>query len=224
MVNEKIRQVLEALQAAQIRSIRGYPGGKISAVREPVAAVSLEEYAERFLTLAVDVYSPMELDGSTCEETALNVADILKEKMAVCTVGKCVFSKTMGLFTVRVLAKWHRELDYTVDINEDTIACVTDLQVEKNIVKIPYVDAMTGELQIKAERDEWKITVTDIWPLNRKLPAEQADGFTLFVMRPGGLEAYEECLWEKITREETPAGVLRTRVAKTYRDPVIGEG
>ena len=111
MVNEKIRQVLEALQRAQIRSIRGYPGGKISAVREPVAAVSLEEYTERFLTLAVDVYSPMELDGSACEETALNIADVLKENMAVCTVGKCGFSKTMGLFAVRVLAKWHRKLE-----------------------------------------------------------------------------------------------------------------
>lgn len=224
MVSTKINQVLAALRTAGIQVTRGYPGSKIAGVVKPVAAVSLEEYTDRFLTLAVDVFGPTEWDGSACEELALNIAAILQEDMAACTVGKCQFAGKMGLFTVRVLAKWYRELEYAVDIDENRIARVTSFCAEKSTVRVPYIDSTTGDVLTKVEQNEWTIKVTDIWPLNEKLPEERTDAFTLFVMRPGGLEAYEECTWQQITIEETPAGVLRTRVAKTYQDRVVGGG
>ena len=224
MVSEKINQVISALQAADIQASRGYTGSKVAAVVKPVTAVSLQEYTDRFLTIAVDVLGPTEFDGSACENLAVEVADILTDIMATCTVGNCEFSGKTGLFSVRVLARWYRELEYAVDIDDETIARVTACQAEKNTVQVPYVDSATGDVLTTVERSVWTVTITDIWPLNEKLPEERTDAFALFVMRPGGAEAYMQCVWEKITLEETPAGVLRTRVAKTYQDRVVGEG
>jgi hypothetical protein len=224
VASEKIAQVLAALQAENIQAIRGYPGNKIAAVVKPVAAVSMNQYTDRFLTLAVDVLGPTEFDGSACENLAVNVAGVLTDIMATCTVGNCEFSGKTGLFSVRVLARWYRELGYAVDIDDETIAHVTACRAEKDTVRVPYVDSATGDILTTVDRNVWTVTITDIWPLNEKLPVERTDAFTLFVMRPGGMEAYIQCVWEQITLEETPAGVLRTRVAKTYQDRTVGEG
>lgn len=224
MISEKINQVIAALQAADIPVCRGYSGSKISAVVKPVTAVSLQEYTDRFLTLAVDALGPTEFDGSACENLAVNVAGVLTDIMATCTVGNCEFSGKTGLFSVRVLARWYRELGYAVDIDDETIPRVTACQAEKSVVRVPYVDSATGEVLTTVDRNVWTVTITDIWPLNIKLPEERTDAFSLFVMRPGGVEGYMQCVWEKITLEETPAGVRRTRVAKTYQDRVVGEG
>lgn len=224
MVSEKILLVQAALQAEGIQVIRGYPGSKIAAVVEPVAAVSLEQYTDRFLTLAVDVLGPPEFDGRACENMAVNIADVLTKKMATCTVGKCEFSGKTGLFAVQVLATWYRELDYAVDIDDEAVVRVTACRAEKNTVRVPYVDSATGDVLTTVDRNTWTITITDIWPLNEKLPEERTDAFMLSVARPSGLELYEQCVWEQITLVETPAGVLRTRVAKTYQDRVIAAG
>lgn len=224
MVNGKISEVLSILQASEIQAIRGYPGSKIQAVLNPIAAVSLDKFTDRILSLAIDVYGPTEQGGAACETLAVTVAELMTEKMALCTVGNCEFSGKTGLFSVRVLAQWYRELEYAVQINDEDVDHVIAFQAEKSIVQVPFVDSATGDVLTKVERNVWEITVTDIWPLDQKMPAELTAAFTLFVMRPGGLEAYEQCTWEKITLEETPAGVLRTRVARTYRDPVVGQG
>lgn len=224
MVNDKISMVLEKLQAADIQAIRGYPGSKIRGVLDPVVAVSPERYTDRLISLAVDVFGPTEQGGIACEEMALRVVDILVKEMALCTVGECAFSGKTGLFSVRVLAQWYRELDYAVKIGDQVINHVTACREEKDIVQVAYVDSATGDVLTNVGRSQWTITITDVWPLNQKLPLDRTDTFTLFVIRPGGLEAYEECQWEQITLEETPSGVLRTRVAKTYRDPVVGQG
>lgn len=224
MVNDKISKVLEKLQAADIQAIRGFPGSKIQAVLDPVVAVSLEQYTDRRISLAVDVFGPTEQGGIACEEMALRVVGILAEEMALCTVGNCEFSGKTGLFAVHVLAQWYRELEYAVKIGDQVINHVTACREEKDIVQMPYVDSATGDVLTNVGRSQWSITVTDIWPLSEKLPLDRTDTFTLFVIRPGGLEAYEECKWEQITLEETPSGVLRTRVARTYRDPVVGDG
>lgn len=224
MVIEKITDTLEILQTAGIQATRGYPGSKITGVIKPVATVSLEQYTDCHLTLAVDIFGPTDWGGSTYEELALNIAGKLTGKMAICTVGKCEFSGKTGLFALRILARWYRKLAYAVNIDNEPIPYVTACRAEKNVVRAPYVDSATGDVLTTVERNEWSVTVTDIWPLNQKLPAERTDAFTLFLMRPGSLEAYEQCVWARIGLEETPAGVLRTRVAKTYRDPMPGAG
>lgn len=224
MLSEWIDGAVEALEEIGIQAGRGYPGTKIPLVYSPVVTVSLEEYTEHTLTLAADVFVAAEQGGSECEETAMKVAGVLTEKMAVCSVGACKYSGQTGLFTVRVLARWYRELDYAVKIDDVAIAYVTSCCAEKATVRLPYVDATTGETLVTVSGSEWNITVTDIWPLNEKMQPETAETFTLFVMRPGGLEAYPGCMWTQITLEETPAGVLRTRVAKTTQDRVIGAG
>ena len=224
MVNERIAQAMQALQGAGIPNMRGYPGTKIQAVLEPIAAVSLQRYTDKYLTLAVEIFGPAEQGGAICEALAVRVAALLTERLALCTVENCEFSGKTGLFSVRVLAQWQRELDYAVEIDDEAIDHVISCQAEKNTVLVPYVLSDTGDVLTKVERNEWTITVTDLWPLGEKLPGERTTAFTMMVMRPGGLEAYEQCVWVRINLEETPAGVLRTRVARTYNDPVAGQG
>lgn len=224
MVNEKIDLALELLQQIGIQTVRGYPGTKIPMIYNPVVTVCLESWTEDSLTLAADVFVPAQMDGSECEETAIRVASILGESMARCSVGSIHYSAPSGLFNVRVLAKWYRELDYAVKIGDEAVAHTVGFASEKTLVRLPYVDSATGESLVTVAGLEWKITVKDVVPLQQKLVAEKTGSFSMTVIRPGGLEVYEECIWEQITLEETPAGVLRTRVAVTNQERVIGAG
>ena len=129
-----------------------------------------------------------------------------------------------GLFTVRVLARWNRELGYDVMIDQKAIGYVTACTAVRNTAQFPYVDGSTGDTILTVTGGTWDVTVTDLWPLGQKMEQERTDEFTLFVMRPSGAEAYPGCKWIKHTLEETPAGVLRTRVARTTQERVMAGG
>ena len=224
MLSEWIERAVGALADIGFHVERGYPATKIPVIHSPVVMISMEEYGEKFVTLALDVFVPAEHGGSECEETAVRVANVLAETMAACSVGACKYAGKMGMFQVHVVAKWFRELDYAVKVNDTQIPHVISCHTVRSKVRLPYVNGETGETVVTVDGAEWKITIEDIWPLNHKIEAEQSGSFTLLLVRPGGLEAYPECVWTEIRLEETPAGVLRTRVAVTSRDRVIGAG
>lgn len=224
MLQEKIQQALQALQAIGLPAVRGYPGTKIPVIHNPTVAASLESFSEKELTLAVDVFVPAELGGSACEETAMRAAEVLAAEMAVCSVENCRYNAPSGLFAVRVLAKFHRQLDYAVKLDDEEIAYAIGFNSRRSVERLPYVDAATGQTLVTVERPQWQITVQDMVPLTQKMTAEKTGPFSIGLMRPGGLEAYPGCVWTSIVLEETPAGVLRTRVAATNQERVIGVG
>ncbi len=224
MLQEKIEQALQALQAIGLPAVRGYPGTKIPVIYNPTVAVSLESFSEEALTLAVDVFVPAELGGSACEETAMRTAEVLTTEMAVCSVENCRYNAPSGLFAVRVLARWYRQLDYAVNLDNEAIACVIGFASQRTVERLPYVDGTTGEITVTVEKPSWQITVKDMVPLTQKMTPEKTVAFSIGVMRPGGMEVYPGCLWKRIDLEETPAGVLRTRVAVTNQERVIGAG
>ena len=224
MVNEKIAQVVAALEEVGIPSGRGYSGSKIRVLRDPFVTVCMEGYSQEQITLAVDIYVPAEQGGSVCEATALRVVKILEELFALCTVGECHFSGHMGLFTQRIVARWQRELGYAIRVDGVAVPRVLALHAEKNTVRLPYVSAESGELEVSVGGLEWKITLKDLCPMNQKLEDEQTAPFTLLMMRPGGVEAFFDCMWTKMELEETPVGILRTRVAVTNQDRVVAGG
>lgn len=224
MLQEKIEQALQALQAIGLPAVRGYPGTKIPVIHNPTVTVSLESFSEEALTLAVDVFVPAERGGSECEETAMRAAEVLAAEMAVCSVGNCRYNAPSGLFTVGVLARWYRQLDYAVKLDDEEIAYAIGFDSRRSVERLPYVDAATGQTLVTVERPQWQITVQDMVPLTQKMAPEKTGTFSIGVLRPGGLEVYPGCMWTQISLEETPAGVLRTRVAVTNQERVIGVG
>lgn len=224
MLQEKIQEVMQALQAIGLPVRRGYPGTKIPAIYNPTVTVSLESFSEKELTLAADVFVPAERGGDECEETAMRAATVLAGERAACSVGNCRYNAPSGLFTVRVLAKFYRPLDYAVKLDSEQIAYAIGFDSRRTVERLPYVDSATGQTLVTVEKPQWQITVQDLVPLTQKMTPEKTDTFTVGLMRPGGLEAYPGCVWTGITLEETPAGVLRTRVAVTNQERTIGVG
>lgn len=224
MLQEKINGALQALQAIGLPAFRGYPGTKIPVIHNPTVTVSLEHFSEKELTLAADVFVPAERGGDECEETAMRAAEVLATEMAVCFVGNCRYNAPSGQFTVRVLAKFYRQLDYTVKLDNEQIAYAIGFDSRRTVERLPYVDSATGQTLVTVERPQWQITVQDLVPLTQKMTAEKTGTFSIGLMRPGGLETFPGCVWTSIALEETPAGVLRTRVAVTNQERVIGVG
>ena len=224
VVDSKIQQTIDDLQAVGLAAGRGYPAAKIRVLKAPMVMVSLHRYTPKELVLAADVYAPAALGGDDCEYTALQVAQVLTGKMASCTVEDCGFMGPAGLFKIRVLAHWDRELGYDVMVDQRSIGHVTACSAVRNTVQIPYVDSSGGDAVLSVTGRTWDITVTDLWPLGQRMEPETTEEFTLFVMRPSGAEAYPGCKWIKHTLEETPAGVLRTRVAQTVQERALAGG
>ena len=224
MLQDWIDRAIESLEDVGFQAERGYPATKIPVLHSPVIMVSLQAYTDRYVTLAADVFVPAEAGGGQCEETAVRVADVLTENLAVCSVDECRYAGKMGMFTVRVLARWHREAAYAVMVDGAAIAHVIACQAEKNQVRIPYIHSETGETLTTVGALEWKITITDLVPMNQKVEADEKPSFELLLMRAGGAEIYPACMWTQVHFEDTPAGVLRTRVAVTNQDRIVSAG
>ena len=223
MVSEKIEETIGLLEYAGFVVDRAFPGVKAGKIQAPKLTVMTERYDAEALVLAVDIFAPGEIGGRICEDMAQRVVWALKNKLATFTVGKCRFLGQPGWFTVRVLVQWYREAECSVEIDGVPIQHLVSCCATMHSVRIPYVDSMTGETLETVEANRWDIEVKDIWPLNQEMVPEQSVAFKLTVEREGGKEFYPRCVWREVTLEETPAGVLRTRVAQTYQGRNVGK-
>lgn len=70
----------------------------------PVAAVGLERAQVESVTVAVRIYSPMDLGGQKCEDTAILAAKTLAAMGGAYQVTGCTFDSRMGVFTMLVVA------------------------------------------------------------------------------------------------------------------------
>jgi hypothetical protein len=221
MVHEKISRTIRALENVGLTAIRGFPGMKAENIREPRLAVQLERYDRDSLVLAIDIFTLGEAGGTNCEDIALLVDVALKQEMAVCTIGDCKFLGQPGWFTIRVLAQWRRELDYSVYIEGTAIPYLISCNATMHTVQVPYIDSATGETLDTVTQKRWEIELTDLWPRQQMMKPERSDMFELVVGRALSQEKYPRCVWREVRLEEIPEGILRTRIAQTYGERKI---
>ncbi len=106
---QRINSVVEALQAAQIRTQRGFPVERMPYLTTSVAGVCIERVQAETIVLAVRIFTPLEQGGASCEDTAMKAAEILESLGATCQIQSCSFDGKSGLFNMAVLATFKRE-------------------------------------------------------------------------------------------------------------------
>lgn len=107
-----IDSVTSALTGAGFKTGPANPGRWISAVTEPVAALSIEKVDTKTSTVTVraTVVSPVELGGEACEMAGLTVSGILKGLGGTCIQKACQYDAKTELFSVPVLAEFQGEV------------------------------------------------------------------------------------------------------------------
>ena len=103
-----VSNVIDALQAANIRSDEAYPGGRIPALTGPVAAVRLGKVdrSVRATSVQVIVMSPAAQGGAVCESTALRAIEALEAMDGVCVKGLCQFDDMADVFYIEITAEF----------------------------------------------------------------------------------------------------------------------
>ena len=222
MGRKRITQVIDALQALGIRADRGYPGTGMPYPDAPVVAVNLQEQTAEKLVLAITVYCTPEFSGTVCEDLSMDIAAIVEEMGAGCTMENCGFNGKSGLFSIRILAQWDTAPDKTAGFT-----------VQAGDKVLPYAMEVTARRDLAYEIKDgnmtaldkgWFITVTELLPLASTPELDSDYSFTLIISRRGGSESYAGCRWSEITYQPTQAGLLRRRVARCWSDRAIAVG
>ena len=104
MGNELVEKVMEQLRSAGIRVQRGYPEGRMPHLTGPVAAVFLDYEHPDTAAVAVRIYSPAKLGGSSCENAALAAAECIAAAGGRPYLQECAFDGQLGLFSQNVQA------------------------------------------------------------------------------------------------------------------------
>lgn len=214
-----VSTVLEALNEAGIQAEKAYPGEEMAGLTEVRAAVSLEklDYAARSAVVLVSVLGPVCLGGSACEETAIQVGNVLEALGGDCVQEGCGFNGYADAFFVRVrgtfygdavMEGWSAASDFKVTVGSTVLTNAVAFRAEQ------AVDAETGE---PLDSAVWTFRLEEKFGWGEGVLPSPTDPFTVTINRSNSLEVYKECSWISIQLEDTDTGLrqVRTGVAKT---------
>ena len=138
-----VSQVIEKLQANNIRADEAYPGGRIPALTGAVAAVRLGKVDRSVRTTSVQVVimSPAAGGGSLCESTALQAIEVLQKMGGTCTKDVCKFDEMADVFYIEIESeffgtalanKWSAGPGYSVTIGAQAMNYVVSFGLQRN--------------------------------------------------------------------------------------------
>ena len=212
-----VSNVIDALQAANIRSDEAYPGGRIPALTGPVAAVRLGKVdrSVRATSVQVIVMSPAALGGSVCESTALRAIEALEAMDGVCVKGLCQFDDMADVFYIEITAEffgvakdggWDPGPGYAVKIGEQRMEWVTGFTIRRQT-----------DDEITAIADaQWEFNMEELLGPGSVDPPDPTEPFTMVVTRNSSRETFTGCTWTSVKRTDTLRGIsqIRTGVAR----------
>lgn len=213
-VLEQLQKVIEVLNGAGLPAGRGFPAGKMPHLTAPVARVTLRQVTEDVTSVNVQIYGPLSLGGTACEDAAAVAAQALAALGGQWQIGSCSFEGRSGTFQLPVVVSFARATPQMllprVEIGGEAVANVVD-------VSTGFTAALAADGETTGEK-RWTVTVEDL----TDEPGEPlADGFTVAVLRSGQRETYSSCCWAKITTMAAAEGIRRVRVAVTAVAPTM---
>lgn len=220
---DRIMETVSLLREAGIRTERGIPADTIPHLTGTVAAVSVEKLSPAETVAAVDVYSPAASGGVICEDAAYAAVQALTRAGAQCTMTCCQFNGKAGVFCCRVLAVWQEKTECTVKVAGVTLEHVTSVTAKRSVKRAKVTDPETGETVEECTDLGWSVTIAELLPAEEMAQEDTADTFTIYVYRKAGWERYLQCQWVQILLEDTPAGLRRVRVARTWEERKLTE-
>lgn len=218
-----VRQVIEGLQAVDIRADEAYPGGRIPALTGAVAAVRLGKVDRSVRTTAVQVVimSPASSGGSLCENTALRAVAAIQNMGGTCVKDVCRFDEMADVFYIDI------ECTFFGTALEDDWSAGPGYAVTIGIQPMVYVVSFESERKTDDETASitdalWQFTMEELLPPGTSEPADPAEPFTLTVTRSNTDEMFTGCTWISVKREDTIRGVSQIRVGRAAARSVIG--
>lgn len=217
-VSKTLTMAINALKAAGIPVQRGYPDGKLPPLRQPEAAVTIEQSDLKRTELAVWICGP---SAAACEDTAQVAADALRKQRAFCQVEACRFDGKSGLFSVKIQAVWQEKLINQLKLDQNVIVYATEFSAVQTRQVQQCKDEETGQLYVVNEEVVWTIAVQEQLPFREVIEVEGKTPFTLTVTHENYVEIYPNCYWLSITLEENGAGLLRKRIARSWTERIV---
>lgn len=218
-----VAQVIEALQAVEVRSDEAYPGGRIPALTGAVAAVRLGKMDRSVRTTAVQVVvmSPASSGGSLCESTALRAVEAMQDMGATCTKEVCRFDEMADVFYIEIEAAffgtaleddWSAGPGYAVTIGSQPMEHVVSFAAQRAI----------DEEVTSISSAKWKFTIEELLPPGTSEPSDPTEPFVVTVSRSNGDEVFTGCTWISVKREDTIKGVSQIRVGQAAAKASMG--
>ena len=218
-----VSQVIEQLQAKNIRADEAYPGGRIPALTGAVAAVRLGKVDRRVRTTTVQVVimSPAKSGGSLCETTALKAVEVLQNMGGTSTKDVCKFDEMADVFYIEIeseffgtalATKWSGGPGFSVTIGAQAMEHVVSFGLQRKTD-----DEVTAIANAK-----WQFTLEELLPPGVSEPPDPTEPFTLMVTRSNCDEVLKECTWISVKREDTLRGICQIRVGQAGSRSVMG--
>lgn len=210
----RVKTAVNALKAAGISATRGYPDGVIPQLEGVMAAVTVESSDQRQTELAVMLYGPK---GQECEQTAQQAAEILRDKGFICRTGCCDFDGASNLFSVKVRTLWMETLHNRVMIADAVLPYATAFSA------VQTRQVQQGEEAVVQGERVWTLAVQEWLPFGEAVTEDEGGAFTLKVLHESCTEIFNDCYWLSITLEEGDGGLVRKRIARTWKERIIQE-
>ena len=213
-----LEDVIEVLQAAGYRTGRAFPGKRMPAIQVPAVTVALQKDEAQQQLLAVTVLCPENMGGGQCEDVALGVTEVLREKGYICTQEHCQYDGRGDRFSVRILALWEdapADEPYAVTMGLGPMNYVTGFSAEHVNPLLPVfsfgqnqpVDYVPGE-------ESWSFTLEEFFPANTVALQEPEEPFEMVVRRGVLGEIFTGCRWSADERIHTREGMKVVRKGK----------
>ena len=200
-----LSQVLQTLKDGGFRVDHAWPGQKMPAIIDTVAAVSLckADLQAQTVTVQVTILCPAEMGGSACEEAALNAAQILQKLSGCVTVSSCEFDGRTGLFSVPVTVSFVPEEEEEA---QPIISCTLGL------AKLWHVVSFTTQREVEVlvpeiEDAAWHFRLEEFFPTGTDEEAWPEEPFYVV----NGKEILLNCTWTSHKRVREPDGIRQIR-------------
>ena len=226
MGNSILELVLRHLQEDGFTVCGAYPGQMFPQIKEPVAAVHIEQVdrANMTVTLDISLLYPGRLGGSACELEALRITESLRATGAVCVQKGCTYDGASQLYTVSILAT------YTGVTETADCKIWPGFYCYVNQQRLPYIQSFTAEetadtqpvysldtvaaLAFSTGKRLWQLETVEQIPVGEpEVPAPEGE-FSLRLETDPLTEIFTGCRWYSVRRQRSKEGLYR--ICKGY--------
>lgn len=206
MGSGRVTEVIEALKTGGFRAAAAWPGEKIPQLGDVAVTVCLKKQeADGTTVVQTTVWSPFAMGGSACEEAACQVAALLADTGAECTVDKCRYDSNAGLFYTPVEAAFAGEAEKA------------GFQVTMGAAALEYAvsfrsqQATEDPVVAPVSESQWTFRLEEWFPVGAVEQNAPAEPFTITVKRKNVTETYRECRITSVSREDEENGLRQIR-------------
>ena len=199
-----ISKAMSALKTAGFRVQRAYPGEKMPAITEIVAAVKLDgmDLVEEKSVVEAKILCPHTLGAAACEDASVMAAEALQTAGFRSRVGAVEFDGKTGLFCATCIASVQERWQASVYI-----------PFKIGAVEQSWVVSFSSQRQITETEPElgqipWLVRLEQFFPYGAMEDRDpDGDEFTL----TNGSEIYHGCKWISHLRATEAGGIRQIR-------------